>query len=270
MLSDWRSGAFGPLPVIGLVYWSGVWATVLLLLTLSVTPIRHMLKWNGLIEVRRTIGLAGLTYSLIHLVSFFALYRWDWSGIVRQAYSRPSLIVATASLLGFLALGLTSTDAAVRWLGPKNWHRLHRANYILTALAVAHFLLSPGIFSVQYLIAGLLFFLLTWRLLKTRGTAPTPMELAILSVGAALFAVALEIGWLWAYQHVPVLETLADLMNFDEELPPPLLVLVAGLLFSATAALVRSGLSFAVLPSGRVRPNLAALGRRRLSCDEPN
>ena len=236
MAWDWSTGFFGPLPFIGLVYWSGVWATMLLLLTLAVTPIRYVFRWNQLVETRRVLGVAGLTYSIVHLVSFFALYRWHWPEIASQTFGRASLIVATISLAGLAVLGTTSFDAAVHRIGGKTWRRLHRFNYLFTALAVGHFLLSPGIFSLQYAVAGLLVLLLGWRYLDTLGTARTPIALALLAVASAAATAALEIGWLSIYQHVPPVETVGDILDFSEEVSPPWRVLLAGAILSGLAA----------------------------------
>ena len=242
MLNDWRTGAFGPLPVVSLVYWSGVWAAALLIATLAVTPARHVLRFGGLIEARRILGLAGLFYSLVHLVAFFALLRWNWAAIFNQATGRISLVVASVSLAGLLVLGATSTDAAVARLGGARWHRLHRLNLWVTGLAIGHFLLSPGIFSLQYTLAGLLFWLVGWRVLRSSGTSPGLLQLAALALASTVFVVLCEIGWLWAWQRVPPAETLETLVAFEDEIPPPWIVMAAGLAAMAVAV-VRARLS---------------------------
>jgi sulfoxide reductase heme-binding subunit YedZ len=228
MMNDWRTGSFGPLPVVSLVYWSGVWAAALLVATLAVTPARHVLRFSGLIEVRRILGLAGLLYSLVHLVTFFALLRWNWSAIFNQATGRVSLVVASVSLAGLLVLGATSTDGA-------RWHRLHRLNAWVTGLAIGHFLLSPGIFSLQYTLAGLLFWLIGWRALRMSGASPGWPQLAALALASTLFVVLCETGWLWAWQRVPPAETLKTLVSFEDEIPPPWIVMAAGLAVIAVA-----------------------------------
>lgn len=234
MANDWRTGAFGPLPVVSLVYWSGIWAAVLLLMTLAVTPARHLLRLGGLIETRRILGVAGLFYSLVHLVAFFALLRWNWSVILVQATGRVSLIVASVALAGLLVLGATSTDRAVARLGGARWNRLHRLNYWATGLAIAHFLLSPGIFSVQYTMVGVFAWLLGWRVLR-RGGAPGWPALLGLTVASALLAFGVEVAWLWAWQKVPPAETLETMASFDDEVAPPFLLIAAGLACTALA-----------------------------------
>src|SRR6185436_17327350 len=107
LITMYESGEFGTIPLAPLTYWSGVWATALLLLALVVTPLQTMFRWNQLILVRRMIGVAGLAYTIVHLFIYFALRRWDFSVIGNEMVTRISLIVATASTIGLAALGVT-------------------------------------------------------------------------------------------------------------------------------------------------------------------
>ncbi len=81
MLFDLAFGFYGDMPVHGFLYWSGIWATALLLLVLAVTPARTILRWNRLIAVRRTIGLAALAYTVFHVVMYFALDSWNFAQV---------------------------------------------------------------------------------------------------------------------------------------------------------------------------------------------
>ncbi|MEJ1160584.1 ferric reductase-like transmembrane domain-containing protein [Prosthecomicrobium sp. N25] len=236
MLADWRSGAFGPIPVIGFTYWSGVWATVLLLLTLAVSPARAILGLGRLIEARRILGVSALLYSLLHVVAFAMLFRWD-AGELAAQMRRPTILVASGSLALLLALGLTSTDAAVARLGAERWHRLHRLNYAASGLAVAHFLLSPGVFGAQYWTAGLFLWLMAWRALRGAGRGRSAMALGLLAIGAGAAAFGLEILWLWAYQDMPPAETLPILLTFDDELSAWWVIALAGAAAAIAAAL---------------------------------
>jgi DMSO/TMAO reductase YedYZ heme-binding membrane subunit len=47
----------GPVPLGGMTYWSGLWATVLLLLALAITPALTTSHWGQLVIVRRMIGV---------------------------------------------------------------------------------------------------------------------------------------------------------------------------------------------------------------------
>src|SRR5260370_32259375 len=115
------------------------------------------------------IGVTALAYALAHIVIYFALRFWNFAFIAHEMATRLSLIVASASTIGLIALGATSVDAAVRRMGAKGWRRLHSAVYLTTAFAILHYLLSPGLFPDQFLLSGLFFWLMTWQMLARRG-----------------------------------------------------------------------------------------------------
>src|SRR5258708_25828125 len=55
---------FGPVPFGGLTYWSGLWATAILLLALAMTPASTLIPRSRLIVVRRMIGVTALAYTI--------------------------------------------------------------------------------------------------------------------------------------------------------------------------------------------------------------
>src|SRR5437588_338793 len=114
---------FGPVPLGGMTFWSGVVATGLLLLALAITPAVTILRWNELVAVRRMIGVTALAYTVAHIVIYFALRFWDFAHIAHEMASRVSLMLATVATLGLIALGTTSLDAAVPRRGAKGWQR---------------------------------------------------------------------------------------------------------------------------------------------------
>jgi sulfoxide reductase heme-binding subunit YedZ len=235
MARDYAVGAYGPIPTIGLIYESGLWATALLLLALAVSPLRAAWRWNGVIALRRMMGVAALAYTLAHLVIYFWLDLWNFTLVAREMTTRLTLMLATLSLIGLIALGATSTDAAQRRLGARGWKRLHRLNAVLTLLAVVHFVLSPGIYQAQYLAAGVLFWLLAWRALAPRVDATQPAVLVGLAVAAAAFTAALEIAWLRAYHRIAPAQTLDDLFGLEAGLDPAWQVLALGLVVAMVA-----------------------------------
>ena len=119
------TGGLTPQPNGFVIYNSGVWAMWLLLFSLAVTPARHILRWNGLIAVRRMVGVAGLAYTLFHAAVYFGLEKTTLA-TVSADLQRLTVIVAILSALGLVALAATSFDAAVRRLGgSRDWNRIH-------------------------------------------------------------------------------------------------------------------------------------------------
>lgn len=249
MLYQLGTDQFGPVPLGGMTYWSGLWATVLLLLALAVTPAVTILRLGRLIVVRRMIGVTALAYTVAHIVIYFALRFWDFVHIAHEMASRLSLILATIATLGLIALGATSLDAAVVRMGARGWQRLHKAIYAISALALVHYLLSPGIFPDQYLTCGAFFWLMAWRLLDRGGHGAGVMALVALAVGSCVFTILLEAAWIWAYHGYRPLETLSSNLSLELGVAPAWTILGLGLAI-ALAAAIRQGAHLRVASLG--------------------
>jgi len=236
LLEQLATGEFGPVPLGGLTYWSGLWATALLMLALAITPAATIIRWSRLIVVRRMIGVTALAYTIAHILIYFALRFWDFGHIAHEMVTRVSLILASIATIGLIALGATSLDAAVRRMGANGWQRLHNTIYLIAVLAVIHYLLSPDIYPEQYLMSGLLFWLLAWRGLNRRGLGTEVSALAGLAVVSALFTAGLEAGWIWAYHGFEPSATLGNNFSLILGVAPAWKVLVLGRLIAIVAA----------------------------------
>ncbi len=234
-------GDYGVLAVAlgGLTYWSGVWATVVMLMALAVTPAVTIFRWPALIDVRRMIGVTALVYTIAHMVIYFALRRWDFAFIANDMMTRLTLILAMLSTFGLIVLGATSVDAAVRYMGAKNWQRLHTTNYVISGLAILHVVLARGTYAEQYILTAIFFWLMVWRVLARYGLGANAKALAMLAVASCLLAAVLEAGFLWSRRGFDVLETLGynlSLAILDVAYPPAWQVLAFGLLVALGAA----------------------------------
>jgi sulfoxide reductase heme-binding subunit YedZ len=232
LIYQYENGEFGPVPLGGLTYWSGLWATALLLLALAITPALTIFRWRQLIIVRRMIGVTALVYTIAHIIIYFALRFWDFAHIAHEMVTRLSLIVATVSTLGLIALGATSLDAAVRRMGAPGWNRLHSTVYVITALALIHYLLSPGSFPDQFLMTGMFFWLIVWRILNRRGRGADARVLAMLAVASFLFTALVESGWNWFYHDDEPLWVLTNNFSLVLGISPAWKVLALGLLIA--------------------------------------
>jgi methionine sulfoxide reductase heme-binding subunit len=232
-------GTTSPIALGGLTYWSGVWATVILLMALAVTPAAAILRWPALIDVRRMIGVTALVYTIAHMVIYFALRRFDFAFIANDMASRLTLVAATLSTIGLVVLGATSVDAAIRYMGAKNWQRLHTTNYVISALAILHVVLARGTYSEQYMLTALFFWLMAWRVLARYRLGANAKVLALLALASCLVAACLEAGFLWARRGFDVVGTLGVNFNLgilDFGYPPAWQVLAFGLLAALAAA----------------------------------
>jgi len=222
-----------------LVYWSGVWATVVLLVALAVTPMIVVFRWPALIDVRRMIGVMALLYTVAHIILYFGLRSWNFERIGIETVTRLTLFVATLSTIGLIVLGATSLDAAIRRMGVKGWQRLHNTNYVISALAVLHVVLARGTYAEQYLLTGVFVWLMLWRVLDRHGYGTDVKALAALAVTCCLFTAGLEAGFMFGRRGYELLGTLR--MNFifapfDLGIQPAWQVLALGLVFAFGAA----------------------------------
>jgi sulfoxide reductase heme-binding subunit YedZ len=240
------AGEFGLLAMAfgGLTYWSGVWATVVLLMALAVTPIIVVFRWPALVDVRRMIGVMALVYTIVHIVLYFGLRSWNFERIGTETVTRLTLFVATLSTIGLIVLAATSLDAAIRRMGAKGWQRLHNTNYIISALALLHVVLARGTYAEQYLLCGLFVWLMLWRVLYRYKLGSDAKALLALAVICCLFTAFLEAGFMWGRRGYDVMGTLH--INFiwapaEIGIQPPWQVLAFGLVF-AFGAMARAAL----------------------------
>jgi len=130
----------GPDPGKVLVDRLGVGTLVLLLITLSMTPLQKLTGWSGWIAVRRQLGLWCFAYVVLHLSGYTAfILGFDWSQLGIELRKRPYIIVGVLGFLGLLALAVTSNRYSQRRLGVR-WKRLHRLVYVILGLGLLHML----------------------------------------------------------------------------------------------------------------------------------
>jgi hypothetical protein len=124
-------------------------------------------------------------------------------------------------------------------MGAKNWQLLHTTNYVISGFAILHVVLARGTYTEQYMLTGIFFWLMAWRVLARYALGSDGKALAMLAVASCLFAAFLEAGFLWARRGFDVLGTLGynlTLAILDVGYPPAWQVLAFGLLFALGAA----------------------------------
>jgi sulfoxide reductase heme-binding subunit YedZ len=150
---------------------TGEWGLRLLLLTLAVTPLRHLTGWTWLQRFRRMLGLFVFFYVSLHFLTWVWLdQELSMARIVEDIAKRPYVTVGFTAWLLLVPLALTSTRGMMRRLG-RRWQRLHRLVYVIAALGVLHYLwlvkadlMEPLLYAV--VLAVLL--ALRWRPLSNR------------------------------------------------------------------------------------------------------
>ncbi|PND38122.1 sulfoxide reductase heme-binding subunit YedZ [Paucibacter aquatile] len=158
----------GANPAEALIRGLGDWSLRGLCLTLTVTPLRVLSGQPALARFRRMLGLFSFFYASLHLLA----YGWldmglELGDIGRDILKRPFILMGFVAWLLLLPLALTSFNRAIKALGAARWQRLHRAVYVLSLIALAHFIwmrAGKNNFAEPALYGAILGLLLGWRL----------------------------------------------------------------------------------------------------------
>lgn len=155
---------------------TGDWTLYFLCLTLTVTPLRRISKWNWLIKLRRMLGLFAFFYVALHFTTFLWFdHFFDIDEMLKDVVKRPFITAGFTAFLLLIPLAVTSTNGMVKRLGGKRWQWLHRAIYLIAPLGILHFwwmkagkndFAQPILFGC--IVAALLLARVYWNVLQPR------------------------------------------------------------------------------------------------------
>ncbi len=164
-LWDFWQDNLGANPISEITHRTGKTALTLLILSLSISPLRQLLKWNQINKLRRPLGLYAAFYAGIHLSIYIILdYGFQWEALIANSLTNKFILLGSAAGTILLILGITSLNYFIRKLGPR-WKKLHRFVYLAGILAALHFILAvkPGVLR-PWPYAAIMLLLLTYRL----------------------------------------------------------------------------------------------------------
>ena len=158
LLGEWLSGNLGINPLNRLLHFSGLCALILMLITLTVTPLRRcavtlssytrqaygkrLSDWNWLIKLRRQLGLFAFFYACLHLLIYLGLdATWDFAAVRTDLLDRPFILLGFLSFSLLIPLAATSNNMAMRWLGG-HWRTLHKLSYVIIVCETVHYWLQ--------------------------------------------------------------------------------------------------------------------------------
>ncbi len=230
----WLTGDLGGRPLTEMIHATGLWSVRFLLIALAITPFARMFDWPRLLLVRRMVGITALAYAVSHLALYIADQKFKLLFVASEIVLRFYLTIGFVALLGLIALGVTSTDNAVRRLG-RRWKQLHRLAYPIAVLGILHyFIQTKANVSQPVFVAGLFVWLMLWRPLPDgwkRQVATYP----VLAVVTGLATAGLEFAWYGVATNIDAWRVLLANQSLDFGLRPAHWVFVVGL---AVAALV--------------------------------
>lgn len=142
VIAEGIRGKLGANPIAEALNAFGLLALVLLIVSLACTPLRVVLGVAWLQPLRRTFGLLGFFYVVLH----FLLYAVVDQGLALKAIAtdvakRPFITVGFLAFLLLIPLAWTSTRTQVVRLGGARWRKLHKLAYLVAPLGVLHFVL---------------------------------------------------------------------------------------------------------------------------------
>ncbi len=139
----WRAatGGLGPDPVRTLKHLYGEIALGLLVAGLAVSPLRR-LTGLSLLRFRRAIGLLAFAYVCFHVAVWLLLdIQLDAAAAWEDIFERPHITVGMVGVVLLVPLALTSSDRALRRMGPQAWRRLHMLVYPAALAGAIHYLM---------------------------------------------------------------------------------------------------------------------------------
>lgn len=126
-------------PIQEATFRTGKTALILLILSLSVTPIYVIFKFKQVIPLRRLLGLYAFGYAALHGYIFIGLdYGFNWDYVKEAVFLKRYALVGFTTFLTLLPLAITSTKSWQRKL-KKRWKQLHRLTYLSGILAIVHY-----------------------------------------------------------------------------------------------------------------------------------
>jgi sulfoxide reductase heme-binding subunit YedZ len=139
-MSTWGVG-LGANPIEKITHATGDWTIRLLLITLSITPLRKLLGVPALIKFRRMLGLFAFFYACLHFTTYIWLDKFfNFHEMLVDIAKRKFITVGFTAFVLLIPLALTSTTGWIRRLGGKRWQALHRLIYVSAILGVIHYL----------------------------------------------------------------------------------------------------------------------------------
>ncbi len=173
-------------------------------IALLIGPLARLFPRRNYVRHRRTFGVLGFTFIIIHTMAVIAfLFNFDIGGLVfeRNPYANP-IIFGLLAFYIYIPLYLTSTDWATRKLGFRKWKAIHRLVYIAWILSVLHFvqinpklLFNPAGYLLLIVTALVFIFEITafiWHV-KAKGGPGKYIGALIIIFGGILFYLAYAI-----------------------------------------------------------------------------
>jgi methionine sulfoxide reductase heme-binding subunit len=146
----------------------GTWALRFLCITLLITPIQLIMKWQGMTPYRQLFGLLTFFYASLHVLAYLWVdHALQWSNIAVDIWESSYLWFGLVAYLIIFLLGITTPVSMKKLLG-KKWKKLHRYIYVAAIAALLHYFwqlkgnLAEPLFYSLIVSLELIFRILNW------------------------------------------------------------------------------------------------------------
>ncbi|MDP2358880.1 MAG: ferric reductase-like transmembrane domain-containing protein [Beijerinckiaceae bacterium] len=235
MAYRWGAGLLSPKPVTDILRETGDWALRFLVVTLAVSPLRHATRWNRIYVVRRMLGLTALSYTLAHVVFWFAQENFRWMHLLYEAFFRTYLLIGVIATVILAVLGATSNDASVRRLGATRWNGLQWWVYPAALASLVHYFMLIRLDATQAaLMAGFCTLFAGFRFLRKWKDGFGALHLFGLAIIAGFLTAAIEIGYYAFATGAQASRLVGAHLDFSYQVRPAWWVLAAGLVLAFT------------------------------------
>lgn len=175
-------GALGNLtanPVQALTQRTGLTALVILLISLSGTPLQTYFNFHSVHKSRRLLGLYAFFYAALHVSIFLFLdYGANLTLIWLDINNKKYILIGALAFTILFILAVTSFRYWKLRLG-RRWKTVHRAVYFSAGLAIIHYIWAvKADIRVPLIYLALLLFLLILRLPMIKRTL-SPLTLKV-------------------------------------------------------------------------------------------
>jgi len=155
-------------PIEFITHTTGDWTMRFLILSLSISPLRKLLRQPLLIRYRRMLGLFAFFYVCLHFSTWIGLDKFfNWTEMLKDVQKRRFITVGFAGFVLLIPLAVTSTAGWIRRLGGRRWQQIHRLVYITAVFGVIHyFWLVKSDITKPLEYAFFVGILLSWRALE--------------------------------------------------------------------------------------------------------
>ena len=127
-------------PIEYITHQTGDWTLIFVVITLTVTPARKLLRVPELIRFRRMLGLFAFFYGFLHFSTWIGLDKFfDWADMLADVRKRTFITAGFTGFVLMIPLAVTSTAGWIRRLGGKRWLALHRLIYATAIAGVVHY-----------------------------------------------------------------------------------------------------------------------------------